>query len=80
MDTISSLGWLLPAWIIGAPLLAAVVMLMTTPKGSHRSTYSDPHDRTGLPGTAGGRDSQVLSGNSPLRGATTGPDRAVPLR
>ncbi len=40
MNTIiSSFGWLVPAWILGAPLVAAVVMLMATPKGGHRSNY-----------------------------------------
>lgn len=60
MDTISSMGWLVPAWIIGAPLLAALVMLMTTPKGSNRSTYTGVEDRTRMPGTMSGRDGQVL--------------------
>jgi hypothetical protein len=60
MDTISSMSWLVPAWIIGAPLLAGLVMLMTTPKGSNRSTYTGTHDRTAMPGMMGGRDSQVL--------------------
>ncbi len=37
--TLSSLGWLVPAWILGAPLVAALVMLMATPKGGHRSNH-----------------------------------------
>ena len=59
MDTISSMSWLVPDWIIGAPLLAALVMLMTTPKGNHRSTYPDARDRTGTPGTLDSRDNPV---------------------
>jgi len=61
LDTILSFGWLLPAWIVSTPLLAAAVVLMTTPKGSHRSIYPDARNRTGLTGTVGGRDGQVLS-------------------
>jgi hypothetical protein len=60
MDTISSMGWLVPAWILGPPLLAALVMLMTTPKGSNRSTDTGVEDRTGMPGRTGGREGQVL--------------------
>jgi|GEM_PF-4201317 hypothetical protein len=60
MDTISSMSWLVPVWIIGAPLLAALVMLMTAPKGSNRSTYAGVPNRTGMPGTMGGRDGQVF--------------------
>jgi hypothetical protein len=60
MDTISSMSWLVPVWIIGAPLLAALVMLMTAPKGSNRSTYAGVQDRTGIPGTMGSRDGQML--------------------
>ena len=69
MDTISSMGWLVPAWIIGAPLLAGLVMLMTTPKGSNRFTYTGTRDHTSMPampampampGLVGGRDGQVL--------------------
>lgn len=61
MDTISSMGWLLPVWIIGAPLLAALVMLMTTPKVNHRSSYPDARDRTGMPGTMGSRDNPAAT-------------------
>lgn len=61
MDTISSLSWLLPAWIIGAPLLAALVMLMTTPKGNPRSNDYDARDRTGTPGAMTGRNNPVLA-------------------
>jgi hypothetical protein len=54
------MSWLVPVWIIGAPLLAALVMLMTAPKGSNRSTYAGVPDRTGMPGTTGSRDGQML--------------------
>lgn len=33
MDFLSNTtGWLLPVWILGAPLIAAVINLMQTPK------------------------------------------------
>lgn len=55
--TTSTFGWLVPVWILGAPLVAAVVMLMTSPKRSHRSSTSpDASDRTVRPGMVGGRD------------------------
>lgn len=60
-SNLSSLAWLLPAWIIGASLLTGFVSLLTTPKADHRSTYPAASDRAGLPGTVGGRDSAVLS-------------------
>lgn len=37
----SSLTWLLPAWIIGAPLLGAIVNLMSTPKADR--SLDRPH-------------------------------------
>jgi hypothetical protein len=60
MDTISSMSWLVPAWIIGAPLLAALVMLMSTPRGSNRFTCAGLQDRTGMSRTVGSRDGQML--------------------
>jgi hypothetical protein len=41
MDSSFSMGGLIPLWILGAPLLAAVFMLVTTPE---RSSRSDPRD------------------------------------
>jgi hypothetical protein len=45
---ISSLNWLLPAWIIGAPLLGAVVILFSTPKADSSLDRSLPLDNSAL--------------------------------
>jgi hypothetical protein len=45
---ISSLNWLLPAWIIGAPLVGAIVILLSTPKPDASFDRSHPQDRAAL--------------------------------
>jgi hypothetical protein len=41
MDQVtSSMGWLIPTWILGAPLLAGLIMMMRGPRHhiTHRTT------------------------------------------
>ena len=45
---ISSFGWLVPLWIFGAPLLASVILYLSTPKNSNRDTYSGGAERTSV--------------------------------
>jgi len=62
MDSIiSSFAWLLPAWIIGIPLLAAIVSLARTPKADHLSTNFAARQHAGLPGAIGGRNTPAVS-------------------
>lgn len=37
MDTQGTLGWLVPVWILGAPLLSGIIELMRTPAGGPRT-------------------------------------------
>lgn len=38
MDPVtSSMGWLIPTWILGAPLLAGLIMMMRGPR--HHTTH-----------------------------------------
>lgn len=50
---ISSFGWLEPLWIFGAPLLASVILYLSTPKNSNRDAYSGGAERTGVYGEIG---------------------------
>ena len=38
----SSIGWLLPVWIVGAPLIAGIVMRFSTPKAVRSTTQRYP--------------------------------------
>ena len=38
-----SIGWLIPAWILGAPLLFAVLELMRTPRPVRSAVRAGPH-------------------------------------
>ena len=55
ISTLSSFGWLVPVWILGAPLVVGLVGLMVAPKVDHRSTYADPRARSGLQGNVVGQ-------------------------
>ena len=41
MDSTSSIGGLIPLWILGAPFLYAFFDWFTTPKPTHRTTRDD---------------------------------------
>jgi len=45
MNTLGTIGGLVPLWIIGAPLLAGIFALFTTPKPSRRHDRDDRNDR-----------------------------------
>ncbi len=56
---ISSFGWLVPLWILGAPLMASLILYLSTPKNTNRDTYSGRVERTGVYGEMGRGDAVV---------------------
>jgi hypothetical protein len=44
MEVSSSMGGLIPLWILGAPLLGGLITLAITPKGSSRNDEQDLRD------------------------------------
>lgn len=57
MNTLGTMGGLLPLWIIGAPFLAGLYALFTTPKPA---TRSDRNDRMDRPYVAPGQGAGVM--------------------
>ena len=61
MDSLLSLSWLLPVWIIGAPLLLALINLMTTPKRDYSTSHRDERDHAVMQAPIVGRHNPVMS-------------------